>query len=168
MKKKKQKNRLDEMQEQRMLQIEHNGCWLAFWGLIAVIFIQFFFYGPEDRKSITGEWIVFMCLAVYIVAACIRYGIWDRRLSPSPKTNVICSLITGLAGGIFRAAAAYKIYHKPYGAIAAGFVIFFLIFIACFSGLSLVAVLYHKKVDKLENEEENSYEDRKDEEYCEK
>ncbi len=29
------KNRLDEMQEQKMLQIEHNACWLAFWGLLA-------------------------------------------------------------------------------------------------------------------------------------
>lgn len=27
------RNRLDERQEQKMLQIEHNGCWIAFWGL---------------------------------------------------------------------------------------------------------------------------------------
>ncbi len=26
------RNRLDERQEQKMLQIEHNGCWIAFWG----------------------------------------------------------------------------------------------------------------------------------------
>ena len=31
------KNRLDEMQEQKMLQTEHNACWLAFWGLLAAL-----------------------------------------------------------------------------------------------------------------------------------
>ena len=31
------KNNLDEMQEQELLKIEHNGCWLAFWGLLAVM-----------------------------------------------------------------------------------------------------------------------------------
>ena len=40
MKLKKEKNRLDEMQEQKMLQIEHNGCWLAFWGLGIVLIVQ--------------------------------------------------------------------------------------------------------------------------------
>ena len=33
--KKKMKNKLDEMQELKMLKIEHNGCWFAFWGLLA-------------------------------------------------------------------------------------------------------------------------------------
>ena len=28
------KSNLDEMQEQELLKIEHNGCWLAFWGLL--------------------------------------------------------------------------------------------------------------------------------------
>lgn len=34
------KNNLDEMQEQELLKIEHNGCWLAFWGLLAVMAVQ--------------------------------------------------------------------------------------------------------------------------------
>ena len=28
------KSNLDEIQEQELLKIEHNGCWLAFWGLL--------------------------------------------------------------------------------------------------------------------------------------
>ena len=43
---KKKKNNLDEMQEQKLLKIEHNGCWLAFWGLFIVLIAQFIFYGP--------------------------------------------------------------------------------------------------------------------------
>jgi len=55
------KNRLDEMQEQKMLQIEHNACWLAFWGLLAVMFGQILYYGIERAQVFLGEWIVFMC-----------------------------------------------------------------------------------------------------------
>ncbi|MDD7312724.1 MAG: hypothetical protein PUH78_09820 [Clostridia bacterium] len=32
---KKQKNNLDERQEQTLLRIERNGCWFAFWALLA-------------------------------------------------------------------------------------------------------------------------------------
>ena len=33
------KSNLDEMQEQELLKVEHNGCWIAFWGLLAAIYI---------------------------------------------------------------------------------------------------------------------------------
>ena len=33
------KSNLDEMQEQELLKVEHNGCWIAFWGLLAAIII---------------------------------------------------------------------------------------------------------------------------------
>ena len=64
---KKIKNRLDEMQEQRMLKIEHNGCWLAFWGLLVMLLIQEFVYGAGNWRYMAGEWIVFMCLALYML-----------------------------------------------------------------------------------------------------
>ena len=31
---------LDERQEQALLKIEHNCCWLAFWGLLTALFVQ--------------------------------------------------------------------------------------------------------------------------------
>ena len=66
--KKKMTNKLDEMQEQKMLRIESNGCWIAFWGLLAVLFIQVIVYGYEGYgddswRYMAGEWIVFMCQA---------------------------------------------------------------------------------------------------------
>ena len=57
------KNRLDEMQEQKLLKIEHNGCWLAFYGLAAVIMIQLFLcqshqarckYNQKNNNSACG------------------------------------------------------------------------------------------------------------------
>lgn len=51
---KKQKNRLDEMQEQKLLQIEHTGCWLAFYGMFAAIFVQIFLYGRDFERVAGG------------------------------------------------------------------------------------------------------------------
>ena len=61
------RNRLDERQEQKMLQIEHNGCWIAFWGLAISLFVGYCL-GLEWR-NLVGEWIVFMGLSLYIVIA---------------------------------------------------------------------------------------------------
>ena len=51
----KTRNRLDEMQEQKLLRIECRGCWFAFWALLASIFIQQFLFGVGDFKQIAGE-----------------------------------------------------------------------------------------------------------------
>src|SRR3712207_7310302 len=55
------KNKLDEMQEQKLLKIEHNGMWIAFWGLLAAILFQTIF----EKGNFTGEWIVFMVMSLY-------------------------------------------------------------------------------------------------------
>ena len=87
---KKNKSNLDERQELKLLKIEHNGCWFAFWGLLAVMLVQLLL-GNNDAKNLAGEWIVFMSLCVYLLTACIKNGIWDRRLKPTLKTNTIAS-----------------------------------------------------------------------------
>ena len=35
---------LDERQEGELLKVERNGCWGAFWGLLAAIAVQMFMY----------------------------------------------------------------------------------------------------------------------------
>ena len=93
------KSNLDEMQEQALLKIEHNGCCLAFWGLLAAMGIQMLLKVPG--KAMLGEWIVFMALCVYLLAACLRQGIWDRHLKANPKTNLVVSAVAGVAVSIF-------------------------------------------------------------------
>lgn len=151
---KKRKNRLDEMQEQELLKIEHNGCWLAFWGLFIVMGIQVIVYGREHNELIVGEWIVFMCLALYMVAACIRRGIWDRWLAPTPKVNLCCSVIAGIVAGIVHTVLSYLEYHKIWGAVAVGIFMMFLIAATCFAGLTVCVFLYRKRAEQFENEEE--------------
>ena len=60
-------NNLDEMQEQELLKIEHNGCWLAFWMLLAAVGIEPIAFGVSDFRMLAGEWIVLMVLCLYLV-----------------------------------------------------------------------------------------------------
>lgn len=152
--KKGKKSRLDEMQEQKMLQIEHNGCWLAFFGLFAVILVQLVYYGMEEAERFAGEWIVFMCMALYLVAACIKNGIWDRRLRPSFQTNLYASAAGGLVGGFVRFLAAYRQCGDFWAALRIGVIIFFCVLVVCTAVMSLGAFLYRKRVERLDAEAE--------------
>ena len=143
------KSNLDEMQEQALLKIEHNGCWLAFWGLLAVMAIQMVMGVPGTQML--GEWIVFMVLALYLVIACLRKGIWDRYLKAKRKTNLIISLLAGAAAGILITVSnPYLSEPLDYGLVAGisgGFT-----FLLCVAALSISMKLYKKRREKLEQE----------------
>ena len=72
---KKMKSNLDERQEEQLLHIERNGCWFAFWALLISLFVQQGIWGFSDIRIVAGEWIIFMLLAIYLGAACIKNGI---------------------------------------------------------------------------------------------
>ena len=48
------KSNLDERQELKLLKIEHNGCWIAFWGLQIVMLIQMI-VGNDSINNLAGE-----------------------------------------------------------------------------------------------------------------
>ncbi len=148
----KNKSNLDEMQEQKLLAIEHNGCWLAFWGLLAAIIVQLFVFGPENSRYLAGEWVVFMALAVYLSEACLRNGIWDRRLKADRKTNLIASLVAAAAAGLVSGAVVLARYHSVSGAVASFVICFVAVSAACYLLLSLSARSYKKTLAKLEDE----------------
>lgn len=153
--KKKVRNNLDEMQEQKMLKIEHNACWLAFWGLLAVCAVQAFIYEREDVRYIryiTGEWLVFLCMALYISIDCARNGIWDRKLAPTPAVNGWGSLIAGIAVAIFNSVISYKQYGALAGSVATGVFMGTLTAGVCFLALTGMTYIYKKRLKKLESE----------------
>lgn len=152
MKNDKVKSNLDEMQEAKLLQIEHNGCWLAFWGLLAAMIVELFVFGVENMRYFIGEWIVFMVLCVYMGEACLRNGIWDRRLKADRKTNLTVSLIAGAAAGLIFAAISLVRYHSVSGAIVTFVLLFVFVSLCCFLALSLTAREYRKKLAQLESE----------------
>ena len=148
----KRKNNLDEMQEQKLLRIEHNGVWFAFWGLLVVILIQSLNGGANEFRNIIGESIVFFGLAIYIVIACIRDGIWDRSLRPNAKTNIIVSLVAGTVVGLLYFTSSYLKYHKLLGSIATGIIILSSTAILAFIALTACASIYKKRIKKLEKD----------------
>lgn len=154
------KNRLDEMQEQKLLKIEHVGVWIAFWGLFAVIVIQMITGGAGALLQIAGEITVFMLLAFYLLVACIKNGIWDRKLVPSLKTHLLISLAGGLATGVINFAASYHNYGKLYGSVAAGIFTMVFTFVLTLLALSFAALLYRRRAAALEDSENENDRDR--------
>ena len=152
----KKNNNLDEMQEQELLKIEHNGCWMAFWMLLISMMIQVIFYGFERYEVIAGEWVVFMILSLYLAIACSRKGIWDRHLKMNFKTNVIISVIAGLAMLVFNAIVFYGKFGKIFGALAAGCVIGLITFVICILMLSFMKKCTEKKQADLDKEPEEN------------
>lgn len=154
----KKNNLLDERQEQKLLHIEHNGCWLAFWGLLTAILVQFVIGGAGQWRNIIGEWIVFMCLAFYMVADCLRNGIWDRKLVPSAKNNMLISMAAAFVWGAVTGTASHVKYRASAGAVATAVISAIVLFLICFLTLTLFAVDYKKRVKKMEesyNEEQD-------------
>ena len=147
----KKNSNLDERQEQTLLRIEHNGCWLAFWGLLAAITVQIIL--DLDFKNFIGEWIVFMLLALYIAAGCLKQGIWDRRLKPDLSSNIVISLASALVAGILGFVYTVKRFpDKILGSIASGIVYAIVTFVVCFVVLQFSAQLFKKKQSELEEE----------------
>ena len=147
------KNNLDEMQEQKLLKLESRGFWLIWWGLLAAMAVQLLVYGVEAYHLLLGEWAVFMLSSVYVTAACIKQGLWDRKLKPNFKTNLLMSLLAGVVSGGFMGVYSYR----SFGAVEAAFWTVALVggctFVLCLLALSLSAAAYKKRRQKLDEGE---------------
>ena len=144
------KNNLDEMQEQKMLMIEHNGFWIAFWGLTAVIVVQALLGGYLDH--IMGELAILVVLCFYTVFGCLKHGIWDRKLKPDRKTNLLVSLAAGAFIGIFYWIRLGKWFTNPMYLLITAFGAALAIFLLTFGLLSLCSHFYRKRRSKLDQE----------------
>lgn len=147
---KQKKNNLDEMQELKLLKIEHYSCWLAFWGLCAVILAQTALQDVNIPRTF-GEFAVLGIMSIYMVAACIKNGIWDRSLQPTPKTNLLVSLLAGGILGVVWFVISYFRYHSFAGSVAIFAVMFLFAAVLCFLTLTVTAALYKKQKRRLEN-----------------
>lgn len=151
-------NQLDEMQEQKLLQIEHNGCWLAFWGLLVAMGIQILL-GNTGVEHLAGEWVVFMGLAIYLMYGCIKNGIWDRRLQPNFKTNATISTIAAIIMGVFWFFVTYHNYGYLTDALLTGVLMFVCIEILCLVALTVTSRIHKKRLEKLETVNDDSDEE---------
>lgn len=148
---KKWKNNLDEMQEEKMLKIEHNGFWLAFWGLFFAIFFQIVI-GNGGIERLCGEIIILLIISVYVLVACLKNGLWDRKLKANLKTNLIVSLITGIVFGFLGFIVSYHKQHSFERSLILFSTIFIIIGVLLFGSLSLTTAIYKHKKKKMEEE----------------
>lgn len=152
----KRKNILDEMQEQKRLQIESNGFWIAFFGLAVVIVAQSVFQKGFSFQTVSGEFTVLVVLAIYTIPAYLKYGIWSTRHKPSFKTNCILSVIGGLIAALPRGITSYFEYGKLAGSIATAIFLFGFTFALILSLATLCTWLYNRRVRKLEDAPEDT------------
>lgn len=149
------RSNLDEQQEQTLLKIEHNGCWIAFWGLLVAMIIQMIISGPAS-KSLIGEWVVFMILCIYLAGACLKNGIWDRRIQANTGSNLKASIIAAVVFGMITFISTLHRYSdKPVGSAAAGIFSGVFVFVLCFIALQILAVYYRKRRAKMDEEPED-------------
>ena len=111
------KNQLDEMQERTMLTIESRGFWLV-WSLLLVVLLVEGLLGFTIREM-AGTWAVFMISCVYIVAACLRAGLWSRNIKATIGANLVGSLIAGAVVGVFT-FIKMSAYDAPLSIMLAG------------------------------------------------
>ena len=147
------KNNLDEMQEQKLLKLESRGFWLTWWALLAAMAVQLLVYGVEAYHLLLGEWAVFMLSSVYVTAACIKQGLWDRKLKPNFRTNLLMSLAAAVVTGGFMGVYSFR----SFGAAEAAWWTVALVggctFVLCLLALSLSAAAYKKRRQKLDEGE---------------
>lgn len=138
-------SKLDEMQEIQMLKIEHYGLWLAFWGLLVITIVQASMKVPFQQYAAEG--FLLCVLAVFELAASLKYGLWDRTGKPSLWLNLLAAFAAAaITGGSTFAGRGYW----P-GALFSGVFSFLL----TFSILQLLASFYRKRRAKLDHVEED-------------
>lgn len=145
------KSSLDEMQELRLLKIESRGFWIGFIGLFLAIVVQIVIYGTESiREVYVGEFIVFLCMGIYLIVECLRNGIWDRHLSATPAVNIGLSLLAAAVTGLFNAIVSYRNYHDATAAFSVFIVYFLMLSIVISVTLTVCSALYRRRRRHLE------------------
>ena len=147
------KNNLDEMQEQKLLKLESRGFWLIWWGLLAAMAVQLLVYGVEAYHLLLGEWVVFMLASVYMAAACIKQGLWDRKLKPNFRTNLLISLLAAVVAGGFMGVYSYRSFGAAEAACWTVALVGGCTFALCLLALSLSALAYKKRRQQLDEGE---------------
>ncbi len=146
------KNNLDEMQEQKLLHIEHNMAWLAWCGLLVAIVGQLLLFGPQGIQYIWGEWILFMVLCVYLAVDCIRNGIYDRHIRPDDKRS---QFFLCLSASLIGAAVVAVVVYRGFDSAKMALIFFVAVLVVCLTlcqvAMHVANKTYRNRVEELEN-----------------
>lgn len=143
------KSNLDEMQSQKLLQLEEHGFWAMFWALFVSVAVQFIAGG--SFKQAAGEMIVLLIGSVYIAASSLRNGIWTKTSPPTRKGNAVASIIPAVLLFVIyavRLARNNKISTQSMMAVAAAMAS---VYIICFAALEILRAVYNKYRARLDS-----------------
>lgn len=151
------KSNLDEMQELQLLKAESRGFWIGFIGLAVAMAVQTFLYGAESTGNmVSGEFIVFLCMGLYLIGSSLRNGIWDRHLKATPAVNIGLSLLAAAVTALFDAILSYRNYHDAFTALTVFVVYFLIISVILLVTLTVCSSLYRRRRKHLEEESDDS------------
>ena len=92
------------------------------------------------------------------VIACVKNGIWSRRLKANLKVNAAASIIAGLAAGLIFFLTSYHNYHSLTGSIAVFVFIMFFTAVICLATLSFVTGIYKRRRRLLDSNDDSDEE----------
>ena len=115
--------------------------------------VQLLVYGVEAYHLLLGEWVVFMLASVYMAAACIKQGLWDRKLKPNFRTNLLISLLAAVVAGGFMGVYSYRSFGAAEAACWTVALVGGCTFALCLLALSLSALAYKKRRQQLDEGE---------------
>ena len=149
----KKKNNLDEFQEQKLLHIEKDGFWVLYVLLTGAMIVQMAM--GSEFADVAGEWFCFMAASLLMVVRCVKNGLWDRRLKPDKRTNLITSVIAGAV----TFSMTWLIFIRNYemsvkSALVASGIVGGLTLLITYLVMSILAGIYKRRLQQLEEKEE--------------
>ena len=142
---------LDERQKQQMYQIEHHGFWLAYFGILALLLLEILTNASGILIGCTT--VLLLALSIYMEFCCIRRGLWDWRLKPSPKSNALMSMVGAVCIFVFTLLVYAKqgyFVHSPALMCLCALIAAFFTFLLTFALLSVTARACTKRNEQLD------------------
>ena len=148
---------VDEREEKEMMGVEHVMFWLVFWALLISIFVQLLGMKATFRQ-VSGEWTVFMLMAVGTTIGEVRGGHFDYTSRPGWKAYLLYSVAAALAVMLLtyvrRSVAGYDTTFSDGFLLILIFGMFSgVVTFACLSAAGRIVKCRRKKLEKQFDEE---------------
>ena len=147
-------DKLDEMQNQKLLKLEEYGFWIMFWALVASIVVQIF--TGAGIKEIIGEIVVLLIGSIYLSITALRSGLWTRTSTPTRKGNAITSIIPAVILGMINVIRLIQKSGITINILLIVAAIMIGAYAACFGILELFRASYNKRRSELDDIDEES------------
>lgn len=142
--------KLDEMKRLKLLKIEEKGFYLMFYGLVFVIVVQAFLNDFKDIQEVILPIVLLVTVSIYFIIVCFKEGIWLYQ-DVNQKKSIVVSIFVGIVGAFI---FGYKLYLLNRLHVGYLLMIFLIVTILMYLILTGVNRIYVKRVDHLEDGDE--------------